>query len=177
MYQTIEHALKAARESNEGRYFNCMIAMVFSAFCLEAYFNHLGDLIVKDWGKNERNYTPDEKLELLTFTLGIQIDKGRRPYQTMKEIFHFRDGIAHAKTQSLNNETIQIVNENPYLPQTEWEEKIKLNNAKKYLKDTKDIIYQLQHSAGINRDPFVIVSSARSGSRLDETKKITRNDH
>jgi len=41
------YALQAAKESVEGSFFNCLTAMVFAAFSLEAYLNHLGTYNLK----------------------------------------------------------------------------------------------------------------------------------
>ena len=177
MNQIMLRELKTARENNEGRYFNCIVAMVFSAFCLEAYFNHLGHKMCKDWDTKER-LTHEKKLDLLIFELELQIDKDRGLYQTMQRIFRFRDGIAHAKTEIMNEKSAQISDENPILPQTEWEKEINLDNAEKYIEDARAIIYQLHQLAfGPDKDPFVVASSERWGSRpLENNNKSDTTD-
>ena len=56
-------ALKGAKASEDGRFFNLLYAMVFSAFCLEAFINHLGKLKHPNWRKlRKKLQSPKTKL-------------------------------------------------------------------------------------------------------------------
>ena len=154
--ETSWYALKAAKENKTGSFFNCMIAMLFSALCIEAYFNHLGETLLTYWDTIEKKLSPEDKLKVITTTLEFQLDKGSRPFQTFTEIFKFRNSVAHAKTEYLKQEFEQtiVIKENPKLPLTEWEEKIDINNAERFVEDTKEIITQLHKATKFDKDPF-----------------------
>jgi hypothetical protein len=157
MHQTSWHALDIAKKSAEGQFFDYMTSMLFAAFCLEAYFNHLGELRIKYWRKIDRIRFED-KFEILAQIVNLQIDWSCRPLQTFKEIIEFRNKIAHARTEYLVEETEQYLAEaeDPKLPQSKWKEKINLENAQRFFDDTEKIIRQLHTLAGFKRDPFGI---------------------
>ena len=152
-------SLEAAKESEKYRYSNCTSAMVFSAFCLEAYYNHLGNININNWEAIERKLSPDEKLLKLAQRLNFQFDKGHRPFQTLSDIFQFRNGIAHAKTEYLRLEYEQAIqaimaSDEPKMPLTKWEEKISLDVAERFVTDMEDVIRKLHMAAKFPEDPF-----------------------
>ena len=91
------YALQAAKESVDGRFFNCLTAMVFTAFSLEAYLNHLGTSEFPDWVKFERNRSPRQKLEMLTAKREYSPDFSKTPFGTFDHIFTFRKKIVVQK--------------------------------------------------------------------------------
>jgi hypothetical protein len=76
------HALELAKESESGRFFNCMTAILFSALCLEAYLNHLGAQKLDYWNVLKERLSPREKLDVLSRIIDYEIDYGHRPFQT-----------------------------------------------------------------------------------------------
>ena len=161
MHQTSWHLLDIAKKSPEGQFFNYLTSMLFSAFCLEAYFNHLGEVKIKYWAKIDRIHFED-KFEILAQIVNLQFDKSCRPFQTLKEIIEFRNKIAHARTEYLIEESEQYLaeTEDPKLPQSKWKEKINIEAAQRFFDDTEIIIRQLNKSAGFTRDPFGIPETA-----------------
>ena len=81
-----------------------MASIIFSAFALEAYLNHLGKKIYtkKEWEIFER-IKPLDKLDLISEKFNIDLNKGSRPFQTIKAVFKFRKTlIAYAPKISYN---------------------------------------------------------------------------
>jgi hypothetical protein len=134
-------ALEQAREHEKDRFYNCMSCIVFSAFCLEAYFNHLGERIIAFWATIERNLSPREKLDILSVQLDLHLDFGGRPFQSFRPIFRVRNSLAHGKTEHLFEE------EAVEMPVAEWEEQITIENAERYFDDTRDMIEHLHDAA------------------------------
>lgn len=132
--------------------------MVFAAFSLEAYLNHLGRAVTEFWDSVERKLSPREKLDLLASVLRFRIDYASRRFQTFVAMFAFRNTLAHGKTESLTEESVQTLADGdvPELPKTTWEEAISLENASRYLSDSKEIVLQLNLKAGL--DPFLLWS-------------------
>lgn len=91
-------AFKAAQTNSLGSNYHRVSAVLFSAFALEAHFNHVGEERLPFWRILEPRMTWRMKLDLLGQQLGFLTDFGHRPYQTVAEVFRFRDKMAHGKT-------------------------------------------------------------------------------
>jgi hypothetical protein len=148
------HALEQANNTESGRFYNCMTSMLFSAFCLEAFFNHVCEGEIDHWQMVERCLRPDEKLDLLSTLFGYPIDHGRRPFQTFGSIFKFRNLVAHARTERLGTEYEEVLAElewptEPEMPQTKWEKVCNLDMAQRFVDDTKEMLVILGEKAGL----------------------------
>ncbi len=150
------NALEQAKEAETGRFYNCMTAMLHSAFCLEAYLNHLGAKKVTCWNVLERKLSPGDKLEVLAKTMNFSIDVSQRPFQTFKQIFGFRNALVHARTEYVSVESEQRLGEGerPSKPQADWEKMISLRIAQRFFDDTRAMIVMLHAQAGYKQDPF-----------------------
>jgi len=146
------HALEEAKEKEKSSYLNLMTSLVFSAFTIEAYLNYLGEKIIPFWSTIERNLSPAKKLEAIAIQLAQPIDFGRRPFQSFNSIFQVRDLLAHARTEYMKDESIQVLSENgtPKLPQAKWQEQITIENVQRYLDDTKEMIEHLHHASRLD---------------------------
>jgi hypothetical protein len=78
-----------------------------------------------------------EKYSVLCKELGVFPDFSRRPYQTIKTLFKFRNAIAHGKSKILKETQAISSQDDPHVhkPKTEWEEYCKLENAKRAKED------------------------------------------
>lgn len=150
------HTLKEAKENETGWYLNCMSSMVFSAFTIEAYLNHLGGNTISFWLTIERNLSPIKKLEIIAKQFSISIDYGARPFQSFKPLFKFRDFLAHGRTEQIEIKSVQVLaeGEQPKLPITKWQEQVTLENAKKYFDDVKEMIEFLHANSGDDLNPL-----------------------
>lgn len=147
------HAYQDADEKEEGRFYNNMISIVFSAFTLEAYLNQLGEALFRCWSKVERKLGPEDKLHLIAERIPFHLDFGKRPFQSFRPIIRFRNYMAHGRSEFLQEETAQLLlpEEEPDLPDPEWKSEITLANAKRYLDDTKAMIESLHSAAGLSQ--------------------------
>jgi hypothetical protein len=95
--------------------------------------------------------SPKEKLETLGSILKMNIDYGSRPFQTFNRMIALRNTLAHGKTEILTENSIQILADGdvPRVPSTSWEEEISIDNASRYLDDSKEMIQILNSKAGI----------------------------
>lgn len=62
MWKNAKFSLEAARKTEKGQFFNVMNTLVFSAFAMEAFFNHIGSRVIDNWNKKERNLSKLKKL-------------------------------------------------------------------------------------------------------------------
>ena len=143
-------ALQEAKQNEEGRFYQCMTSQLFSAFCLEAYINHVSQEKLAYWEKVERKLGPKEKLEIVTHEVGLKLNFGERPFQSFDSIFRLRNLLVHGRTDYLEEENEQMLSEmdKPELPQSKWEKLINLENAAIFSEDTKAIIEIINSKAG-----------------------------
>lgn len=78
-----------------------LASSVFAAFAFEAFLNHIGSALFKSWGAMERSLGYTAKLALICEQLNIEVDYGREPWQTIKNLFSGRNGVAHGKNEAL----------------------------------------------------------------------------
>ena len=90
--------LKTAKEDIRGSNYCRVSAVMFSAFAVEAHLNHIGEAKLPFWKIVEPKLPWRNKLELVAQHLGIILDDGKRPFQTLSDLFKFRDRLAHGKT-------------------------------------------------------------------------------
>jgi hypothetical protein len=162
-YAVMRHAsrviLENAEKDPEGSFYQVMASLIFTAFMMEAYLNHIGQRIFKCWNDLER-LSHKSKLNLIAEKLGLVTNYGKRPYQTLSELFKFRDSIAHGKSVSLKsvNQT-RIVDDtfDKYMREfleTQWEKYCTSENAKRALEDMETIIREVHKAAGMTDFPF-----------------------
>lgn len=156
LHAAAKHSLEHAEASEDGRTYDCMATILFCAFTLEAYLNHLGKVKIPSWEKIERKLGPKEKLYLLIDVMKHAVDESRRPYQTLKDMFRLRDALAHGKTEEFSYSGIQRLapDERPRDPEVFWLTYCSLENARRCVEDTRRIMSELHQSAGLQGEPF-----------------------
>ena len=149
--------LEKAKKDQEGSFYHVMASLIFTAFMMEAYLNHVGPRIFKCWDNLER-LSPLSKLNLIAEKLGVKKDEGRRPYQTVSRVLIFRNLLAHGKSVVLRaNNEIRVVDERfdkyMYEPlKTDWETYCTQDNANRALVNSEAIITELNKLAGMDPD-------------------------
>jgi hypothetical protein len=96
--------LEIGRARTDANYSLFLASSVFAAFAFEAFLNHVGGATFKSWGTMERSLSYGAKLALLCERLNVEIDHGREPWQTVKNLFAGRNGVAHGKNEALEFE-------------------------------------------------------------------------
>ena len=75
--------------------------------------------------------------------MGVAIDKGRRPFQTLHDLFEARDDLAHGKPDLLIHDNIVETGTREELrrkkPLTKWESLCTVDYAKRAYEDTEKI--------------------------------------
>jgi len=95
--------------------------------------------------------------DVLCVHFSISPDFSRRPHQTLRDLFKFRNAIAHGKSQIVTASKEVSVEEDFYnhRPKTFEEEYCNLENAKRAKEDIGDLVRQLHSAAGLGAAPFV----------------------
>lgn len=153
-----KHMLKLAEESQKGQLYLLVASLIFSAFTLEAYLNHLGKLRNKEWDEIERKYPKLDKYKLFSAAANVRVDFGVRPYRTLIELFNFRDHMAHGKTIREQPFAIDVNANEDYLPQilveNDWQAAVTLEMARHAIADVEVLIKELHSSSGFSDNPF-----------------------
>ena len=143
-------------EEQKGSYYTTMSALLLTAFTFEAYLNHLGEKTISFWEEIEPIKVMG-KYSVLCKNLGICPDFSKRPYQTLKILFKFRNAIAHGKSQILQETKEVSSHDEPqqHTLKAHWEEFSELENAKRSREDIAQIITELHKTAGLGDYPFI----------------------
>ena len=148
-------------------------SLVFTAFTLEAYLNHIGAKIFSCWEDLER-LSPKEKLNVIAERLEVEVLYGKRPWQIMKKLFQFRNDIAHGKSTKVKSEKILSLEKHSddfheLFERTRWEKYCTEKNAIRTREDVEAIVKIMHKAAGFENDfPFVNGFQVRSATIVDE---------
>jgi hypothetical protein len=85
-------------DSNVFERMNFPMIVVFEAFSVESYVNHLGFLTVDHWEEVER-LPWRSKISILHKIAGVEANWGEDPLQFASQIFKVRDKMAHGKPE------------------------------------------------------------------------------
>ena len=129
-------------------FYKCMTSIIFLAFCIEAYLNHMGTEEIENWKDDFESLRPVAKLRLL-MSKHDEIDFSRRPFQSFSEIFDARNQLAHGKT-------VFAFEKYPKEPLAKWGALCNVENVKKLFADTEKMIRiihtKITNDTGV--DPF-----------------------
>jgi hypothetical protein len=167
LWHTSHCLLKKGQSDASGSFHQFMASLVFTAFTLEAYFNHIGARVFKCWGDLER-LSPKEKLNVIAERLNIHIDYGKRPWQIMKKLFGFRNDIAHGKSETISSDEVVSIeyhteNDIHERVKTSWEKFCTQENAEKARENVENIIKIIHEASGI-KDEYPFISGFQFGS-------------
>ncbi len=126
LFEAAKHALEQAESAAEDRFYNCMFSIVFSAFCIEASLNQIGEKLFPFWSELEL-LNHKQKLNIIAKQLELSPDFSHSPFQSYSEIFKFRNLVAHAKPGEFSN----------------FERLCDFDHAKKFLLDSKDMVTEI----------------------------------
>lgn len=169
MWWASEWFLNKGLQEPKGSKYEFMASLVFSAYTLEAYLNHIGRKLFGCWNDIERRLGPREKLNLLAERLKVEIKQGELPWQTMKALFDFRNDIAHGKSEDLEESNTLPLNEYDEerfqgFIQTRWEKYCIKDNAIRARQGVKNIVEILHAECRFEDNPHPFVSGMQLGS-------------
>ncbi|MCP4701892.1 MAG: hypothetical protein GY862_34295 [Gammaproteobacteria bacterium] len=159
LYSSAEALLVEAKETKAT--YLILYSLIGCAFSLEAYLNHLGEAKISYWDQIERIPTMG-KLAIFHKHLDIKPDYSRRPYQTIRELWKFRNYMAHAKT-GYESETWEQpigVPINREYPKMKWEKYCTIANAEQAFEDIKKIITELHTKAKMQKGMLGMLGEA-----------------
>lgn len=130
----------------EGRYYSLISSMLMSAFSLEAYLNYTGPIIEKEWKELDRSSTVG-KLVHICRLIEEPLDFSKAPFQTIKELFQFRNKLAHPRDEELLKVYTAPLDgyETDFYSELEpkWKEFVTKKNADRCFKDVAEIMNKI----------------------------------
>lgn len=155
LWVTSRFLLKRGQENPRGSHHQFMGSLVITAFTLEAYLNHIGPKVFQCWGDLER-LSPKQKLNIIAERLVVNVNYGQRPWQVMKDLFGFRNDIAHGKSDTLNSKKdVPLPKYSEGRPgeflQTKWEKYCNNENAIKAMEDVEKIVHTFYEAGKLYR--------------------------
>jgi len=149
--------IRIAEEFPKGSNYTIISSILLRTFTFEAYLNHLGAKTFEFWEEVD-SIRVMEKYTLLCKHLKMSPDYSRRPYQTLPQLFKFRNAIAHGRSVFLKSTKVLHLSSSgdPYdhIPKAAWKEYCTPQNAKIAKKDIELIINELHQCAGLGEYPF-----------------------
>ncbi|HIP01876.1 MAG TPA: hypothetical protein EYN44_20070 [Marinobacter salarius] len=167
MIKSAGFALESARASSEGQFFNSMSVLIYSAFAMEAFFNHLGSHLSENWESEERKISKWQKFRDFNCQLNLSRDLDSRPYLSVFEAFNFRDYLAHGRTEEIKKEEVVEISEDEvqfYMIGSKWMETCTLEKAEEIFADIKSVITEMYKASGLGELPFSQYHSSAYGA-------------
>ena len=92
--------LSHVEAKHDGFFYSLLSSFLLSAFSLEAFLNYAGPIVEKVWSEFDRAPTLAKLVHVCT-VVGVSVDFSRRPFQTINELFQFRNRLAHPRDEKL----------------------------------------------------------------------------
>ena len=152
-WRVVKRQLDRSNKSRTGALYDDLVAMVFASHTLEGYLNFLGDKILPEVWKNERDEFKvtgfEGKLGAILEKCGLEpFDKGRRPYATVKALKKLRNDISHPKINKPKTTVVYSAGkEPPMFPKTYLETLVTHNKAVAAREDVQAIVNRIQAAA------------------------------
>jgi len=169
MMKKARATLADAKSTNENGLLYSMDIIVYSAFAIESFLNHIGeDVLNEEW--DEKNPTVD-KLKKIKSKLNISANQGEEPYQSVNMAIKFRNTIAHGKTKTISvSKEVWLTEQESkmYTIDSVWMEQSTIKNAEKIFTNIETVITELYQAHGLGKYPFLSLQSSSHTIELVE---------
>jgi hypothetical protein len=111
-------ALDDAQDKRPGWFYSELTAITMSALALEAICNSVGERVVEEW-KDFESCSPLAKMRLLCQHLDLTFDRTKEPWASAIWLGKFRNQIAHAKPELIQESQVVTRAQYDKKPRTE----------------------------------------------------------
>ena len=157
------NSLDCGKGDKNGCFYHFMSSLIFSAFTLEAYVNHIGPTLVPFWSEIEKIRLMS-KLKIVYTFLELDFNTSKRPLQSISWLIKFRNTMAHGKTEDINKSKINKTQKYIYVGAS-WEAYCTKEKAQRAYDDIREIIEILNKS---KKNPDAILWNDGSMTRTSE---------
>jgi hypothetical protein len=123
-FDAAEYYLGLSKDKNQSEEINSTSCLIFAAFGIEAFLNHVGEQLFSSWKNHlKKALSTEAKLYLIAEKIGLKVDFGEQPFQAFRTLFRFRNAMAHSVTEDLSDENAKhyLKLGNKSWPAAEWE--------------------------------------------------------
>jgi len=180
LYSAAYRSLEQAEENEEGSFYNCMSSIILAAFCIEAYLNHIGSLLLPYWDEEvKKGLSINNKLKIICHHLNIAADYSRFPFQSFKHIVKYRNLLAHATSEKLTDKGKQIISKGEHIkgPETWWEKHTNVKTGKRWLSHIESIMITINKTAGQGDIPFGVLGIGSYGGTMIDLSPTPPGHH
>jgi len=158
---------------HDGFFYSLLSSFLLSAFSLEAFLNYAGPKVEKEWTEFERAPTLAKLVHICT-VVGVSVDFSRRPFQTINELFQFRNRLAHPRDEKLKIESDEDIESYQGVlysqPLPKWMEYASVAKARMCSEDIKAIINLIESTAHFDKDRYApLIGWSGSASAIQNT--------
>jgi hypothetical protein len=149
-----EHLSERALLKKKNAFYDACASLVFLAFSIEAFCNHIGWKLAPDFAAFD-DLCAKDKLRRVAELVNFPLKLGERPFQTFTEVYKFRNMMAHSRTQEVKVErTVPrpspgTPTELPKLPPMEWEAYCTPENLIKAIADVRNGLKSLYDASAL----------------------------
>lgn len=145
-YHATTVLLDHVEKKYEGHYYSLLSSLMMAAFTFEAYMNYVGPLVEPGWSDFDKASTLG-KFRHISLKLSYKTDFSKRPCQSIRDLFLFRNRMAHPRDEKLKEEYIATVDdyqEHLYsMSSPKWLAIATEKNARRCVTDLRDIMENL----------------------------------
>ena len=156
-----QYFLDEKDDENKSEYNNSTASIVFSAFALEAFLNHVGEQLINCWQDNiKKSLNVEGKLALICENINVEVNYGIEHFQSFRTTFRFGNVMAHSNTESLSIQNSKHFLEvgNMFWPAAEWEKLTNYKVAETIHNNARKIIDLINEYSKIESIPEFLLS-------------------
>ena len=157
LWNASQHLYEQAREDSANSFYMRISCLVMLYSALESYTNYLGEILKPDVWRDERTFFNSEPYKG-TGTLGKvqflmkecrspELDKSRRPYQTLRNLQKARNFLVHGRTEEVQQEMERDPQEMPKAAVMFLDKHATKAQLKQALEDVEQVIRTLHQAA------------------------------
>jgi hypothetical protein len=168
----LEEAKSNAKLDERKSFYFCLLSPLMSYMAFEAFINFSGHILFPEEWKDEKNYFKGkgDVIEIKISKLMDKLDafkweKGKRPYQSIKELKAFRDMVSHGKVKTSQYEAIRT-DDGSHIEWThDWDDFISIEKVEKiFMNDIKVFCQSLLESMRKKSDHLHLLYDAFEGT-------------
>ena len=160
-FDAAEYYLELSKDENQSEEINSTSCLVFAAFGIEAFLNHVGEQLFTSWKDYlKKSLSPEAKLHLIAEKIGLKVDFGEQPFQALTTLFRFRNAMAHSVTEDLSDDNAKHYLElgNQSWLAAEWEALRTSKIAEKIWNDVIAVVDKIGKKSTVKRNPRQLLS-------------------
>lgn len=158
MHTAARCALEVAEGTDDGSYYQSLLCSISLAFCLEAYFNFLGEKLIPAWKSDHEKCPAKDKLKSLARASGYKLDATSKEYDSFIRVFALRNALAHGKVESVSGTwNVALKGQSSLLGlETAWEKLATPKAARAMYEQCSRLVTALHRAANQRGGPFDI---------------------